>query len=77
MVRARNQVQNFEGAMELFGGAHMVAGDREVPKARALAGGSEGPPPENFEKTALSAHLSAFQSLNLKYHKQGTSTENS
>ena len=56
--------------MELFGGAKTVAGaagHREAPKARALAEGLGGSPPENFEKSALSSHLSAFQGLNLKY----------
>ena len=40
--RARSQVQNFDGAMELFGGAKIVAGaagHREAPKARALSEG--------------------------------------
>ena len=36
-ARARSQVQNLEGAMELFGGAKIVAGaaggHREAPKA--------------------------------------------
>ena len=40
--RARSHVQNFEGAIELFGGAKVVAGaagHREAPKARDLAEG--------------------------------------
>ena len=55
--RAPSQVQNFEEAMELFGGAKIVAGavgHREAHKARTLAG---GPPPEHFEKSALSSRI--------------------
>ena len=48
--RARSQVQNFEGAMELFGGAKIVAG-----KVRRCepGGGSGGSFAENSEKSAV------------------------
>ena len=60
-TRARSQVQNFDGAME---GAKIVPRSSE---SASLSGGSVSPPPENFEKSALSSHLIAFQGLNLKY----------
>ena len=56
--------------MKLFGGAENMAGaagHREAPKARALAWGLGVFTQKNFEKSALSSHLSTFQSLNLKY----------
>ena len=65
--RARSQVQNFEEVMEPFGGTKIVAGHREAPKARALAGGLGVLPQKILKKSALSLHLSAFQGLNLKY----------
>ena len=53
--------------MEVFGVAKIVK-LLEAPSSEgaSLGGRSGGPSPENFEKSALSLHLSAFQGLNLK-----------
>ena len=76
VTRSHSQIQNFEGAMELFGRAKIVAGavgHREAHKARALTW-SLGVLPQKILKNRRSLlYLNAFQGLNLKSHRQSAS----